>query len=137
MAYTLFDAIQLGGARDITDEIFDYLNYFDYSIDHVNDDDYDFCLDWIAHSVEAIKGDRDMIFCKISDFIDKNRKIFDAFLNVVYKDEWQPQNIEHISIDDEDFYDYYMAMFSDLINGNYSDKDYTLLAGLIRGKNDD
>ena len=131
---TLFDAINLGGARDITDEIFDYLNFFDYSIENVNQDDYDFCLDWFARNIEAIKGDRDVIFCRISQFIDQHRNVFDAFLNEVYREEYQPRNMDYIDVDDEYFYDYYLAMFSDLINGNFSDEDYTLLANIIRGQ---
>ena len=131
---TLFDAINLGGARDITDEIFDYLNFFDYSIENVNQDDYDFCIDWFARNIEAIKGDRDVIFCRISQFIDQHRNVFDAFLNEVYREEYQPRNMDYIDVDDEYFYDYYLAMFSDLINGNFSDEDYTLLANIIRGQ---
>jgi len=133
MKYTLKDAIILGGERDITDEIFDYLNYFDCSIDKNKDDldAYDKVMLWLGESIEAIRGDKDVIVCKISQFIDDNRTIFDKFLNQVYKEQYQPRNMERIESESEEFYDYYMVMFSDLINGNFAESDYEKLLKII------
>lgn len=133
MKYTLLDAIILGGDRDITDDIFDYLNYFYCDTDNVlaNSDDYDKVQRWLGENIEAIRGDKDIIVCKISEFIDSNRDIFDTFLNQVYKEKYQPRNMEYIAKDSEDFYDYYMVMFSDLINGNFATSDYTKLLKII------
>lgn len=133
MKYTLKDAIILGGERDITDDIFDYLNYFDCAIDKKDYqlDDYDKVMRWFAENIETTGGNQDVIYCKITAFIDTHRAIFDTFLNKVYIKKYQPQNMEYIDSDSEEFYDYYLGMFSDLINGNFAEKDYTTLLKII------
>jgi len=135
---TLHQAHQMGENRDIADNVFDWVNCFEFSEpktsanDNNIDDNYNNVMLWIADNVQATAGDRNYINCNITEFIEENRAIFDAFLNVVYKDEYQPQNMEKIEPESEEFFDYYLeGAFAGLINGNFSDEDYTTLWRII------
>jgi len=128
--YTLADAIKLGGSnRDICDDVFDCLNCFEYN--EQPKDDFDRVLLWIAEGVEVLWGDKEVICCKLSQFIENHRRIFDAFFNEVYREEYQPKNNPVIEYESEEFYDYYIAAFFDIINGNFADEDYTTLINII------
>jgi len=128
--YYLKDALILGGQdKDIADEVFDWCNCYCYNLEIK--DDFDAVLDWIASSLEVVSVGGSFVVCKVSQFIDQNRSIFDTFLNLIYKTEYQPQNMEKITADSEEFYDYYLRAFADIINGNISDEEYALLKCLI------
>lgn len=135
---SLYEAYLQGTGRDIADDVFDFVNCFEFSElrtsanDNNLDDDYNNVMLWIADGVEVVDCDNDYIHCRISDFIEKNRGLFDKFLNEVYREEWQPQNMDKIESESEDFYDYYLeGCFGGLINGSFSDNDYTVLWRLI------
>lgn len=125
-------------SRDIADNIFDWVNCFEVaeletSANKNNiDDDCNNVLLWFADNIETTSNDSDYIHCNITEFIEENRAIFDEFLNQVYREEYQPQNIDKIESDSEEFYDYYLEdVFGGLINGTFSDSDYSLLWRII------
>lgn len=125
-------------SRDIADNIFDWVNCFEVaeletSANKNNiDDDYNNVLLWFADNIETTSNNSDYINCNITEFIEGNRAVFDEFLNEVYKEEYQPQNMEKIESDSEEFYDYYLeGVFGGLINGTFSDEDYSILWRII------
>lgn len=134
---TLKEAIEfIGDGFDIGDDIFDYGNYYGYDLDLK--DYYDKVLDFMASKIEFVKYQKDWYsICKITEFIEKYQEQFDEFLNQVYREEYTPsyiceqEGIERIDCDDELFYEIYIQMFGDLINGNFSEKDYKKLYTIL------
>ena len=125
-------------SRDIADNIFDWVNCFEVSELETSannnniDDDYNNVLLWFADNIEVTGQNSDYIICNITQFIENNMAVFNKFLNQVYKPEWQPQNIEKIEPESEEFYDYYLeGVFGGLINGTFSDNDYSILWRII------
>lgn len=129
----LYDFIKEHGGIDISDTIYDYLNYFDFT-DSDDNDAYDKVMIWLAKHIEVVRyfqPPSEQLECKIAEFIEGKRKIFDKYCAYLYVADYQPQNMDYIEFESEEFYDYYMALFSDLINGNHSDKDYQKLLEII------
>lgn len=125
-------------SRDIADNIFDWVNCFELceletSANNSNiDDDYNNVLLWLADNIKVVETNSVYIICNISEFLEQEKAIFNEFLNIVYKEQYQPQNMEPIESESEEFYDYYLeGLFGDLINGNFSDKDYSILWRII------
>lgn len=134
---TLYEAIHhYGNDKDIADTIFDYAVYFTCEKDFKNcNDDYDKCMLLFALNIKVESINEDYTICKITDFIEEHRKEFDDFFNQVHKEEWQPRNMEKISVNDEEYYDFYIKCFDYLVIGNYGKKDYTKLCKILtKGK---
>ena len=134
MELKLIEAVEIhNGGFDIADDVFDSGVYFDCNIVPVKDEDaYEKVMRWIGENVEVVKFQTEgFTICKITDFIIKNRAVFDEFFNQVHIEEYQPRNFKELTDDDEEFYDIYITPFEGLIVGSYSDRDYELLLTII------
>lgn len=132
---TLYEFIKTrnGNGIDISDTIFDYLNYFECFVGNKEEkkslDDYDKVMIFLAKHIEVeqhLPYQTESAICKIADFIESNRQLFDEFLNEVLLDRYAPKNNPPIKKETDEFYDLYMIAFSDLINGNFATSDYTI-----------
>ena len=78
--------------------------------------------------------------CKITDFIEANKEVFDKFMEEENKDQYKPSyyknvyGMENVTSNDEDFYDLYLMTFQSLIVGNYCESDYEKLYKALGGK---
>lgn len=73
--------------------------------------------------------------CKISEFIEANKEVFDKFMEEENKECFRPSFYgKPITSDDEDFYDLYLMTFESLIIGNYCESDYEKLYKSLGGK---
>lgn len=124
---------------DIADDTWDCGNYFECNTSLAEcKDDYYRVQYVIGTQLEVIKLQLDWFtICNISEFIIKNIDMFNEFLNKVYKEEYQPQNMEEpIDPDDEYWCDFYIdGMFFDILNGNFAEPDYTILYNLMKKYN--
>ena len=121
--FTLADAIKLGGDRDITDNTYDCLNYFDYSEEP--HDSYDRVMLWFAENIIVTGGDRDVIHCNITEFIEKNMMKFKRFAKHIYNDWYYNEQFKLVKNTlCEEFYDTYLQLFFDMINGGLATEDY-------------
>lgn len=73
--------------------------------------------------------------CNVVDFIEQNRKAIDKFLNEENLEDYQPQNYEELNCDeDSGYFEVYMESLEQLINGNYSERQYEKLYKYLGGK---
>jgi hypothetical protein len=117
---------------DISDEIFDWGNYFevDNNLTLQKADFYDIVMVYFANNIEMVNYNEDWYSCcKVSEFIQKHRKAFDKFMEDCNSEYYKPN--ENVTIDDEEFFDLYISTFANLINGNYAEEDYELLYDLL------
>ena len=70
--------------------------------------------------------------CYITEYIEKNIDVFNKFMNEENNESFRPKN--YTDIDDETWYDLYMETFKNLINGNYSERQYEKLYKMLGGK---
>lgn len=131
---------QLDDGFDIGDNIWDFGNYFGYTLG--SDDYYDKVLDFMASKIDLLKYQPNWYsICDITGFIVKYQDKFDEFLNEVYREEYTPAHIckkygiEKIKADDELFYDVYIeGLFGGLINGSFSEDNYKRLYAILKEK---
>lgn len=128
---TLYELVKQYGGLDIGDNIYDWGNYFDFSEDG---DDYDRCMVVMAKEIEVVKVNPNWFSCcKITEYLEKYKEAFTDFMNTFYDDEYKPQ--EEIEAESEEFYDYYFDLFTSLINGGWSDREYKWLADRLEKDN--
>lgn len=134
----LKDALtSVGDGFDITDTIFDWGEYLEYPYEDLySSDAYSKVMKLLADNIDFVEYREDGYSpCKVAEFIEKNIDKFNQFLNVVYNEEFKPQNFEkQYTVNDEEFYDIYMDMMSELIRGDFEDEDYQLLLDIFNGK---
>ena len=129
---TLYELVKQNGGLDIGDNIYDWGNYFDFSDD--SSDDYDRCMVVMAKEIEVVKINPNWFSCcKITDYLEKHKEAFTDFMNTFYDDEYKPQ--EEIEAESEEFYDFYFDLFTSLINGGWSDREYKWLADRLEKEN--
>ena len=129
---TLYELVKQDGGLDIGDNIYDWGNYFDFYDDE--SDDYDRCMVEMAKEIEVVKINPNWFSCcKITDYLEKHKEAFTDFMNTFYDDEYKPQ--EEIEAESEEFYDYYFDLFTSLINGGWSDREYKWLADRLEKEN--
>ena len=142
---SLYEVLKLQGHEDtdICDDIWDWCSNLGYgSYDSFEEIDNHFGKDNIEGyyfkfillcclNIKVVKPQPQWYtVCKVSEFIDNNRKAFDKLMNEVNRDGFRPKDYDHfIEKDDKEelFYDVYMRTFENLIIGNYSDNDYKKL----------
>ena len=116
---------------DIADDIWDWGNYFETprNFKECKNDYYNLLMWHFANNIEIVKYQQDWYsICKVSEFIYKNIKAFNQFMNEENRDDYRPNEYEEIeSVDDGLMVDIYLPTFENLINGNYSDDDYKKL----------
>lgn len=116
---------------DIADDIWDWGNYFETprNFKECENDYYNLLMWHFANNIEIVKYQEDWYsICKVSEFIYKNIKAFNKFMNEKNREGYRPNEYEEIeSADDELMVDIYLPTFENLINGNYSDDDYKKL----------
>ena len=128
---TLYELVKQDGGLDIGDNIYDWGNYFDFSEDG---DDYDRCMVVMAKRIEVVNVNKNWFTtCKITEYLEKYKDTFTNFMNTFYDDEYKPQ--EEIEVESEEFYDYYFDLFTSLINGGWSDREYKWLADRLEKNN--
>ena len=149
---SLYEYLKMSSQEDcdICDEIFDWgvnLGYGGYNSFEEIDKDfnenpeqsgyYKFLL-LCCLNIKVIKPQpKWYTICRVSQFIDENRKAFDRFMNEENWDDYCPKNYENkIEIDDELFYDIYLTTFENLCVGNYSDSNYVKLVNYLLKEND-
>lgn len=129
---TLYELVKQYGGLDIVDNIYYWVNYFDFSDD--NCDDYDRCMVEMAKRIEVVKVNHNLVTtCKITQFLLDNEDVITEFIDSFYDDEYKPQ--EEIEAESEEFYDYYIDLFTTLINGCWSDNKYKWLADRLEKEN--
>ena len=129
---TLYELVKQDGGLDIGDNIYDWGNYFDFSDD--DSDDYDRCMVEMAKRIEVVKVNKNWFTtCKITQFLQDNEDVVTEFIDSFYDDEYKPQ--EEIESESEEFYDYYFDLFTSLINGGWSDREYKWLADRLEVQN--
>lgn len=129
---TLYELVKKDGGLDIGDNIYDWGNYFDFSDNDC--DDYDRCMVEMAKRIEVVKVNHNWFTtCKITQFLLDNEDVITEFIDSFYDDEYKPQ--EEIGEDSEEFYDYYIDLFTSLINGGWSDNEYKWLADRLEKDN--
>lgn len=129
---TIYEFMQFSNkwGFDISDEVFDWGNYFDVNHYSLEKDSYDVLMIYFANNIEMVKYREDWYSCcKVSEFIQAHRQAFDKFMVECNNERYQPN--DEVSMDDEEFYDLYLMTFENLINGNYADEDYELLYNLL------
>lgn len=113
---------------DITDDIWDWGNYFETprNFKECENDYYNLLMWHFANNIEIVKYQEDWYsICKVSEFIYKNIKAFNKFMNEENREGYRPNEYEEIeSADDGLMVDIYLPTFENLINGNYSDDGY-------------
>lgn len=115
---------------DIADEIFDWATYFGADLHDTTNDSYNVVMVYFANEIEMVNFREEWYSCcKVSEFIQSHRKVFDEFMRMANNEYFQPN--DEVTIDDEEFYDLYLATFENLINGNYAEDDYELLYDLL------
>lgn len=128
---TLYELVKQQGGLDIGDTIYDWGNYFDFSDDDC--DDYDRCMVEMAKEIEVVKVNPNWYTsCKVTEYLEKYKDAFTEFMNTFYDDEYKLVDVENQS---EEFYDYYFDLFTSLINGGWSDREYKWLADRLEKEN--
>ena len=129
---TLYELVKQDGGLDIGDNIYDWGNYFDFSDDDC--DEYDRCMVEMAKRIEVVNVNKNLFTtCKITQFLQDNEDVVTEFIDSFYDDEYKPQ--EEIEAESEEFYDYYFDLFTSLINGGWSDREYKWLADRLEVQN--
>ena len=129
---TLYELVKQDGGLDIGDNIYDWGNYFDFSDDDC--DEYDRCMVEMAKRIEVVNVNKNWFTtCKITQFLQDNEDVVTEFIDSFYDDEYKPQ--EEIEAESEEFYDYYFDLFTSLINGGWSDREYKWLADRLEVQN--
>lgn len=78
--------------------------------------------------------------CKITEFIEANKEVFDKFMNEENREEYTPRyykeelGMDNVTSETDDFYDLYLNTFESLIVGNYCESDYEKLYKMLGGK---
>ena len=122
---------------DICDDIFDWGSNIGCKKSFEDCEDYYdrlmllFCL-----NIKCKRYNRDWYSCcKICEFIEANKEVFDNFMEEENREEYRPSFYgTPITSDDEDFYDLYLTTFESLIIGNYAESDYEKLYKALGGK---
>ena len=126
------------GGFDISDDVFDFVNYFECYADFADcEDGYDKVMYLFGSNIKVLKFQPDWYsICNITEFIETNIDAFNEFLNQVYREEYQPQNFDRqYTSNDEEFYDIYIEMFGYLLNGSFTDSEYNLLYNILKSHN--
>lgn len=128
---TLYELIKQNGGLDIGDNIYDWGNYFDFSDDE--NDHYDRCMIIMAKEIEVEKINLEWFSCcKITEYLEKRKDTFTDFMNTFYDEMYKPINVEN---ETDEFFDYYIDLFTTLINGGWSDREYKWLADRLEKEN--
>lgn len=127
----LYELVKQNGGLDIGDDIYDWGNYFDFSDDE--SDDYDRCMVVMAKMIEVVNINLGWYSCcKITEYLEKHKEAFTDFMNTFYEEMYKPINVEN---ETEEFFDYYFELFTTLINGGWSEKEYKWLADRLENEN--
>ena len=136
---SLYQLITLiGDGLDIADDIYDWVNYYDFSTEEQEEDYYyynEICK-LFAMNIKVIDyRPKYYTICDITSFIKENIKAFTKFMNEQNREDFRPANYTEDELkDDELFYDLYLGTFASLINGYYSEKSYSTLYHYLIGK---
>lgn len=132
--------------QDISDTVFDYLNYFEASEEA--SDYYEKVQNYLADNIEVEKVNRSIVICNITKFIEKHQAKINKFMKSVYYEEYTPQKngvatykpskeTKYNTDKGETFYYMYFEIFlNDVLNGGLSENDYKELYKTLTGKED-
>ena len=138
MKITLYELFMLCDIdnTDIGDDIYDWcVNFACYTDKSKCKDYYDKLMRMFATQIECDKYRPTWYSnCFVSKYIKDHIDVFKTFLNEENIKGVRPQDCENCETDDELFYDVYMSSMEQLINGNYSDRQYEKLFKLLGGK---
>ena len=119
---------------DIADDIYDFANNIGCERDKSKiKDPYDKLMRFFCTHIE-LSNYRPKWYSNafVSEFIKKNIDVFNKFMEEENNEMFRPSTYDEI--DDETWYDLYMQTFANLINGNYSDRQYDKLYKMFGGK---
>lgn len=137
-AYEAQHTINNGKGFDIGDDVFDWGNYFDCPKDWNHCKDYyDRVQLLIGLNLKVLYMDFDWYTtCNVTEFIEKNIKAINEFMNEYYKEGYRPMDFEkQYTSDDEEFWEvYFQWFFAPVLNGGFSEEEYEdLYKKLIEG----
>lgn len=127
-----------GEGFDISDDVFDWGNYFHCPKDWNHCKDYyDKVLLLIGLNLKVLYVNFDWYTtCNVTGFIEENIKAINKFMNENYNEGYRPMDFEkQYTRDDEEFYEvYFERFFTHVLNGGFCETEYEdLYKKLIEG----